>query len=77
MITIPLRLDGNPKAKSASSQSLGLTKPFRRDIYGRLILKGGRKHKVSFLDWASPTRDVAENDDSTERETEMKVRPIA
>lgn len=77
MITIPLRLGGNPKAKSASSQSLGLTKPFRRDIYGRLILKGGRKHKVSFLDWASPIRDVAENDDSTERETEMKVRPIA
>ena len=76
MITIPLRLGGNPKAKSASSQSFGLTKPFRRDIYGRLILKGGRKHKVSFLDWASPIRDVAEND-ATERETEMKVRPIA
>lgn len=77
MITIPLRLGGNTKTQSISSQSLGLTKPFRRDIYGRLILKGGRKHKVSFLDWASPIRDVAENDDSTERETEMKPKPIA
>ena len=77
MITIPLSLRGNKKSKSVSSQSLGFNKRLRRDIYGSLILKGGCKHKVSFLDWASPIRDVVENDDPIEREMEMKPKPIA
>ena len=77
MIAIPLSLRGNKKSKSVSSQSLVYNKRLRRDIYGSLILKGGRKHKVSFLDWASPILDVVENEDPTEREMEIKQKPIA
>ena len=51
IVCIPCALRTN--RKSATSNDLHL----RRDIYGSLIIKGGRKHKVSFID-RSPMREI-------------------
>ena len=53
---LPLKLKVHQKTRLLSSNELFdlNNSKFRRDIYGSLILKGGRKHKVSFIDSALP-----------------------
>ena len=55
LLFIPCNLRSNRKAATSNALNLHL----RRDIYGSLIIKGGRKHKVSFID-KSPMREIAE-----------------
>ena len=64
IVCIPCALRTN--RKSATSNDLHL----RRDIYGSLIIKGGRKHKVSFID-RSPMREIKEE----KRQSDITTTP--
>ena len=66
IVCIPCALRTN--RKSATSNDLHL----RRDIYGSLIIKGGRKHKVSFID-RSPMREIKEE----KRQSDVKSQEVA
>lgn len=66
IVYIPCALRTN--RKSATSNDLHL----RRDIYGSLIIKGGRNHKVSFID-RSPMREIKEE----KRQSDVKSQEVA
>ena len=68
LLFIPCNLRSN--RKSATSNALNLH--LRRDIYGSLIIKGGRKHKVSFID-KSPMREIKEE----KRQSDVKSQEVA
>lgn len=60
---ISLSLPVSVRSKTRSSQTLTqLNSKLRRDIYGSLILKGSRKHRVSFRDNIIPIKDENENE---------------
>lgn len=68
LVFMPCALRTN--RKSATSNELNLH--LRRDIYGSLIIKGGRKHKVSFID-KSPMREIKEE----KRQSDVKSQEVA
>ena len=60
---ISLSLPLSVRSKTRSSQTLTqINSKLRRDIYGSLILKGSRKHRVSFRDNIIPIKDESENE---------------
>ena len=60
---ISLSLPVSVRSKTRSSQTLTqINSKLRRDIYGSLILKGSRKHRVSFRDNIIPIKDESENE---------------
>ena len=60
---ISLSLPVSVRSKTRSSHTLTqINSKLRRDIYGSLILKGSRKHRVSFRDNIIPIKDESENE---------------
>ena len=60
---ISLSLPVSVRSKTRSSLTLTqINSKLRRDIYGSLILKGSRKHRVSFRDNIIPIKDESENE---------------
>ncbi len=60
---ISLSLPVSVRSKTRCSQTLTqINSKLRRDIYGSLILKGSRKHRVSFRDNIIPIKDESENE---------------
>lgn len=60
---ISLSLPVSVRSKTRSSQTITqINSKLRRDIYGSLILKGSRKHRVSFRDTIIPIKDESENE---------------
>lgn len=76
---LPLKLKVHQKTRLLSSNELFdlNNSKFRRDIYGSLILKGGRKHKVSFIDSALPVLEDSKEKEEAKTEKEVEQKPIA
>lgn len=77
LLHLPIKLNVKQKTKS-SNEIFDLNKSkFRRDIYGTIILKGGRKHKVSFIDNALPVLEASKEKEDAKTEKEVEQKPIA